>query len=836
MNRLLLFILLATGFANAQIVNIPDANFKAKLIAQGIDSNADGNIQLSEAQFVSGLNVNNSYIADLTGVEAFVNLSQLYCNNNQLTSLPVQNLTHLNQLSCSNNQISSLNLSASGASLEFLDFSQNLLSSIDLSPLVNLKTLYCNDNLLTFLDLSALSDLENLSCFQNQLTSLNVETLTTLTKLNCDGNQLTALYVAPLTNLTELSFASNQISSIDLSMSTNLISLRTAENPLVSLDVMPLINLMELKCYSNGLTSLAVTPLTNLMVLQCGDNDFNSLDVTPLTHLWFLECNATPITSLDVHTLTNLKTLLVDYNHLTTLDVTQQGKLTSLNCMHNELTSLYIKNGINETLYLSGNPNLTYICADETQVAAIQAQVTANTLVSSYCSFVPGGNYNSVTGTGRFDQSNNGCDVADFLIPEGLRVNISNGTISSGTFTNATGVYTLYAATGNYNLSAQLENPAYFNVSPTGIAVNFPLQNSDVQTNNFCVTANGVHPDVEIILIPIGMARPGFDAKYQLTYKNIGNQVSSGTVNLGFNESVLDFVSASIPPDGQNASSLSWNYLGLQPFETRSINITLNVNSSTETPPVVINDTLDFAAHINPVSGDEFLLDNQFIFHQIVVGSFDPNNKICLEGNVQSPEKIGDYLHYVINFENTGTFPAENVVIKDMIDPNQFDISTLQVLGASHTSQTNITGNKAEFIFQDIDLAPNEYGYMAFKVKTKSTLQTGDSATNNANIYFDFNFPVETNMASTAFQSLGIHENALEHIRVYPNPTKHIVNIHANSAMKSIAVFDIQGRIVESHAASGSEVSLDVSRYAKGIYYLKIITDTRIHISKIIKE
>ena len=36
MKKLLLLLLLFTGIANAQIVNIPDANFKARLIALGI--------------------------------------------------------------------------------------------------------------------------------------------------------------------------------------------------------------------------------------------------------------------------------------------------------------------------------------------------------------------------------------------------------------------------------------------------------------------------------------------------------------------------------------------------------------------------------------------------------------------------------------------------------------------------------------------------------------------------------------------------------------------------------------------------------------------------------
>ena len=55
------------------IVYIPDANFKAKLIALGVDTNTDGEIQFSEALVPTVLDVSNSNIADLTGIEAFTN-------------------------------------------------------------------------------------------------------------------------------------------------------------------------------------------------------------------------------------------------------------------------------------------------------------------------------------------------------------------------------------------------------------------------------------------------------------------------------------------------------------------------------------------------------------------------------------------------------------------------------------------------------------------------------------------------------------------------------------------------------------------------------------------
>jgi len=59
-------------------VYIPDANFKAKLITLGVDTNTDGNIQFSEAAAVNTeLNVSSSNIADITGFEAFTNVPSL---------------------------------------------------------------------------------------------------------------------------------------------------------------------------------------------------------------------------------------------------------------------------------------------------------------------------------------------------------------------------------------------------------------------------------------------------------------------------------------------------------------------------------------------------------------------------------------------------------------------------------------------------------------------------------------------------------------------------------------------------------------------------------------
>jgi P2-related tail formation protein len=204
------------------------------------------------------------------------------------------------------------------------------------------------------------------------------------------------------------------------------------------------------------------------------------------------------------------------------------------------------------------------------------------------------------------------------------------------------------------------------------------------------------------------------------------------------------------------------------------ISVVLNVNSPMETPAANSGDILNYTVTNTITNTDEMLSDNTFVLNQTVVNSYDPNDKTCLQGNYVGPDKIGQYVHYMIRFENTGTFPAENIVVKDMIDTAKFDVSSLIPLNASHNYVTRINGNKVEFIFENINLpfddATND-GYVAFKIKTLPSLVVGNTFSNTANIYFDYNFPIITNTATTTIAALNNPSfEFATYFSLYPNP------------------------------------------------------------------
>ncbi len=102
---LLLFALSFGTFAQDEIVNIPDANFKAYLVGNSaINTNNDTEISVAEATTFTGtIDCDSKSISDLTGIKSFVNLTLLWCDNNSLPSLNVSGLTSLTELYCYSN-------------------------------------------------------------------------------------------------------------------------------------------------------------------------------------------------------------------------------------------------------------------------------------------------------------------------------------------------------------------------------------------------------------------------------------------------------------------------------------------------------------------------------------------------------------------------------------------------------------------------------------------------------------------------------------------------------------------------------------------------------------
>ena len=204
-----------------QLTMIPDANFEQALINLSYDTGTpNGSVPTANIDTVTSLVVDFLNISDLTGIEDFISLTYLECQENLLTSLDLSGNTSLTYLVCSDNQITSLDVNQNTL-LTDLEGWSNQLTVLDISANTLLTFLSCGNNLITSLDVSQNTALTTLSCLDNQLTSLDVSTNTSLTFLDCGLNQITSLDITQNTVLNVLSAWTNQLTSIDLRNGNN---------------------------------------------------------------------------------------------------------------------------------------------------------------------------------------------------------------------------------------------------------------------------------------------------------------------------------------------------------------------------------------------------------------------------------------------------------------------------------------------------------------------------------------------------------------------------------------------------------------------------------------
>ncbi|AQS93049.1 hypothetical protein BXQ17_02705 [Polaribacter sp. BM10] len=866
--------LLISNYSQSQNVNIPDNEFKQALLnyTPTIDTNNDYQISLSEAQAVTSLNISNfqsvedmggfcpdpndpncvggggiiSYgISDFTGIEAFTNLTSLICSNNELTSLDVSALTNLTYLDCSNNQnpnvtinyypgISNLILPSSG-SLETLICHTNDLVTLDVSSQTSLSVLTSNYNQINSLILPTTNTLTNLDISRNRLTTLDLSAQTNLINVTCNDNLITA-FTLPITNtVTSINCQRNQITSLNASSYTSLTSLICNNNSINSL-ILPNTNtLTTLKCFVNQISNLDITNNTGLTHLDCRNNPLINLNLLQNAALETLNCSTTQLTNLDLTNNTLLKTLACGNNQITSLDLSRQTSLNTLYANNNQLTSLNIKNGNNSAITnnrfnVLNNPNLKLICVDNLAYAnSTFTNKNGSSFYSDICSFIPT-NSNTITGTVSFDFNNNGCDALD---TKSINTKLTNTSTNSANvaFTNSNGEYILYTQEATNTVEILLNLPSFFSVTPTTQSKTF-TGSGNTEVIDFCITANQVVNDVKITVIPTSEARPGFDTSVRVFYENIGSSTLSGSVDLEFPDNQLNFLNASIAPDSQTNTILSWNYNNLLPFEKKFIDVNFNINTPVATiNPVNGGDLIIYTSNISSTDTDVNPTDNTSSLTETVVNSYDPNDIICFEGNYIDAIEVPNFLNYRVRFQNTGTASAINIVVKNELDAD-LDWSTFTPVSASHDYRTSIKeGNKVEFIFENIHLAdslsnePESHGWIFFKIKPKSSFSINDIAENTSYIYFDYNAPIITNTASTQLTRIATLTTTAA-----TNITQSSVNLSGNISNNGGAMVTDRG-IVYAISAENSNPEIngnDVVKISDGTgigTFGKIITN-----------
>ncbi|MBL0315044.1 MAG: T9SS type A sorting domain-containing protein [Flavobacteriales bacterium] len=238
---------------------------------------------------------------------------------------------------------------------------------------------------------------------------------------------------------------------------------------------------------------------------------------------------------------------------------------------------------------------------------------------------------------------------------------------------------------------------------------------------------------------------------------------STGPLSVNVNlDPALAYLDGSVPFTEGDGNNLTWLFPA-QPYGS-----TLSFQIYVQYPDVSsMGSTL--ITEVNACIYDE--LGNESVcesvnWNEVQTCYYDPNMKeVSPAGSGQAGLMFnGTDLTYTIHFQNTGSAPAQTVVVEDQLS-EYLDPSTMQILSWSHPVVSTVENGLIRFEFEEIMLPDSlsdpagSQGYVTYKISPYADLPVGTAIDNTANIYFDLNEAVVTNTTlNTIFECNGVVE------------------------------------------------------------------------------
>ncbi len=351
--------------------------------------------------------------------------------------------------------------------------------------------------------------------------------------------------------------------------------------------------------------------------------------------------------------------------------------------------------------------------------------------------------------------------------------------------------------------------------------------------------------------------RPGFDAYYTITVKNLGTVTVAAGTTLYFNypDNLIAYLNATPNPSSVQSGQLQFALPEMLPFTERVIKITMHLPPD----PSITGQLVVAGAGLEGPYTDINEENHITRLFSTIRNSLDPNDKtaytIAPNGELPLANKE---LRYLIRFQNTGTDTAFRVVIVDTLSP-LLNWATLRTITASHPYKMNAHDpGVVSWEFENIllpDSTTNQqasHGFVLFSIRAKESTTVGDTLKNDAAIYFDYNYPVITNQTqtrvvrrATIYRDMPL-ENApqLFAATVSPNPVGQVLQwtlkLDTDASLTAFVV-DGSGKQVQSLVknqwvkAGEQSWAQDLGTLPAGTYWLHVRFDGRSQVVPFVK-
>ena len=537
----------------------------------------------------------------------------------------------------------------------------------------------------------------------------------------------------------------------------------------------------------------------------------------------------------------------------------------SVGVLSTPASCIFTNDGMNTATAYGGTPPYTYAWSSGGTTSTISALPygayyvsvadAAGCTTGIYYSYV-GYNtaatncYSVIQGT-VYDDMNGNCvqDIGEPGIPN-IQIAISG---RGYTYTDANGNYSYEVPSGTYTVSETVL--AFYPLAAcqsNSLTVTTVAGTGGPYTLNFANSIDTIH-DMHITTWDYYLSNPvpGHSYTQAVIVSNDGT-VTEPAVNTVYNTDGQIFAPSFMPTSVFTPLSVPNSYSTLGAFPTinpgASQQFLMTYNVPTNIPigtNVVFRDTVVYDTFTSHWTSDYSPWNNVNYFTTTVAAAYDPNFK---EVNPKGTGPTGlipytdSVLEYMVHFQNTGTWPAENVVVIDTLDDN-LNWTSLRpeyMSAACKVTMQQVGAKKVvTFTFKDINLPTEKTsllysnGMLTYTIHIKPGMPVGTQFKNHASIYFDFNQPIVTNTTVNTLQTAApsavnnVTTASANTFTIYPNPASQSFNsiINTDNAGKAIMVVsDVAGKELITKTftlqAGQQTITTDASQLAPGMYFV----------------
>lgn len=391
--------------------------------------------------------------------------------------------------------------------------------------------------------------------------------------------------------------------------------------------------------------------------------------------------------------------------------------------------------------------------------------------------------------------------------------------------TNENGESQLYYNLPLYDTIFTQNNFKYGNFTPSKIALDASKSNYSFA---FQITP-GIH-DASVFISPISKARPGFSYGNSIDIINNGSEVWTGEVELIF-DPIFVFSKSNIQAKSVIGNRAIWDIKNLKALAHQKIIVEFKLSNTTSIHTKYTN-----SVNIKNLSSQELdPSDDVSIVNGEVVSSFDPNRIEVDKSEISKKMyKDGEWLEYIVHFQNTGSIPADFVVLA--INLNYIDISSIEAISGSHNYTYNIpeSENIMKVRFNDIQLPDSlhneiqSHGYFRFRAKPEQFNYDINEISVWANIYFDYNAGVNTNNCITKITNTvnTIDDNKnISNLEIIPNPNSAEFVLQCINCMldNSIVIYNPVGQKINFKIIDydNTHCKIRIDQAVPGMYFLR---------------